>query len=213
MKVVCVGQPKTGTKSIAELFNLLNLKTNSNPICLNINDDYIILDNNYKYYINSDTNNDTNNDINNDINNDTNNDINDFISFFDAFHDYPYSFNYEHIYNLYPDSKFILTIRNSETWFNSFLTYQYIQGATNYKLLNKLYGNSIFSLENKDEVINKYNTYNNNIINFFKNKSNLLIINICDNINKEDYILNEIKEFLSVDIDSSIKLPHMNKQK
>ena len=76
-----------------------------------------------------------------------------------------------------------------------------------------MYGNSIFSLENKDEVINKYNTYNNNIINFFKNKSNLLIINICDNINKEDYILNEIKEFLSVDIDSSIKLPHMNKQK
>jgi hypothetical protein len=50
MKYICIGQPKTGTKTIAKIFNLLNFKVNGNPICFNNDDDYILLDNNIKYY-------------------------------------------------------------------------------------------------------------------------------------------------------------------
>ena len=32
MKYVCIGQPKTGTKTIAEIFRLLMLNVNNNPI-------------------------------------------------------------------------------------------------------------------------------------------------------------------------------------
>lgn len=194
MKVVCVGQPKTGTKTMAEIFNLLGYKTNSNPLCLNITNDYILLDNNIKYYTHS---------IINDC------DIN--IDLFDAFHDYPYSFNYEYIYKCYPDTKFILTIRNSEKWFNSFMTYQYIPGAVSHNVLLQLYNHKILSLENKEEIINQYNTYNNNIQQFFIDKPNsLLVISICDAINEENDLLYKISKFLDVNI--NFNLPHMNKQ-
>lgn len=61
---------------------MLNYKTSSNPIYYNKNDEYILLDNNIKYYAYDDINT-------------TNNIIEKQITFFDAFHDIPYSFNYE----------------------------------------------------------------------------------------------------------------------
>jgi hypothetical protein len=101
MKHVCVGQPKTGTKTMAKIFKLLNFKVNNNPLCLNDNDDFILLDNNISYYTN-----------------DTIFKCHDNIEIFEAFHDYPYSFNYKYINDNFVDSKFILTIRNSVEWFN-----------------------------------------------------------------------------------------------
>ena len=50
MKVICIGQPKTGTKTLADIFIKLKYKTNSNPICLPSEDKYILLDNDIKYY-------------------------------------------------------------------------------------------------------------------------------------------------------------------
>ena len=54
MKYVCVGQPKTGTKTMAEIFRLLMFNVNNNPICScsDANDEFILLDNNIEYYIN-----------------------------------------------------------------------------------------------------------------------------------------------------------------
>jgi hypothetical protein len=52
MKVICVGQFKTGTKTMAKLFDLLGFKTNSNPLCFNNTDHYILLDKQIKYYTN-----------------------------------------------------------------------------------------------------------------------------------------------------------------
>ena len=92
MKIVCIGQPKTATKSMAKIFQLLGFNTNSNPLCLTNTDDFILLDNEIKYYFNDDT-------IEKCLQN---------IELFEAFHDYPYSFSYEYIYSHYPDTKFIL---------------------------------------------------------------------------------------------------------
>ena len=196
MKILCCGQIKTGTNSIAKLMKELLFKVNHYPICLEIDEDYIILDNNYKYYTNS---------IINDVDN--------IISSFDVLYDYPYSYNYEYIYSLYPDAYFILTIRDANDWFNSLLTYQSIPGASNSKILKKLYNYEVLSLENKEEVINKYNMYNDEMQTFFKNKSNLLIINICNKKNDEtNDILYKIKKFLNIDLNLEIELPHLNKQ-
>lgn len=189
MKYICIGQPKTGTKTMAKIFNLLNFKVNSNPLCFNDNDDFIMLDNNISYY--------TNDSILKCHNN---------IETFEAFHDYPYSFNYEYINNNFPDSKFILTIRDTDTWFNSLYNYQYIPGAVNKKLLKKLYGYNIISLVNKADVILKYNEYNTNIIKYFSNKpGKLLILDLT-----KDKIKNKLSSFINIKID--FEIPHENKQ-
>ena len=175
MKIVCIGQPKTATKSMAKIFQLLGFNTNNNPRCLTNTDDFILLDNEIKYYFNDDT-------IEKCLQN---------IELFEAFHDYPYSFSYEYIYSHYPDTKFILTIRDSDKWFTSLSTYQDILGASNKKLLYKLYGYETFLFENKEQIIDNYNIYNENIQKYFQNKPNsLLIINISDDDNKYECLCN-----------------------
>ena len=192
MKYVCIGQPKTGTKTMAKIFKLLNYTVNENPICLNEDDDFVLLDNNISYY--------TNDNILKCHNN---------IEMFEAFHDYPYSFNYEYINTIFPYSKFILTIRNSDEWFNSLISYQYLKNAVNRKLLKKIYGYEIILLENKTEVILKYNEYNTNIIKYFDDKPNkLLIINLAKD--DKDDIKIKLNSFLNKNIDFNV--PHENKQ-
>jgi hypothetical protein len=189
MKYICIGQPKTGTKTIAKIFNLLNFKVNNNPLCFNDNEDFIMLDNNISYY--------TNDSILKCHNN---------IETFEAFHDYPYSFNYEYINNNFSDSKFILTIRDSDKWFNSLINYQHIPNSTNKNLLKKLYGYNIVSLENKTDVISKYNEYNTNIIKYFDDKPcKLIILDLT-----KDNIKNKLNDFLKINID--FEIPHENKQ-
>ena len=189
MKYICIGQPKTGTKTIAKIFNLLNFKVNNNPLCFDDNEDFIMLDNNISYY--------TNDSILKCHNN---------IETFEAFHDYPYSFNYEYINNNFSDSKFILTIRDNDKWFNSLINYQHIPNSTNKNLLKKLYGYNIVSLENKTDVISKYNEYNTNIIKYFDDKPcKLIILDLT-----KDNIKNKLNDFLKINID--FEIPHENKQ-
>ena len=196
VKIICVGQPKTGTKSFAYIFNMLNYKVCSNPICCYPNDEYILLDNNIKYYACDDIT--------------INNIINKNITLFDVFHDIPYSFNYEYIYKLYPDSKFILLLRDEESWFKSLFNYQSISGATNENILYKLYGYKNITYDNYNDIISKYNKYNEDIINFFSDKKDsLLIINLINCWDKS----NEIKKleiFLNIKI--NFDCPHINKQ-
>ncbi len=199
-KVVCVGQPKTGTKTIAKIFENFGLYVNPNPICINNDDDYIILNNNIKYYID-----------NNHIVNDDDEILYKNLELYEAFHDIPYSNNYEYIYKLYPNSKYILTLRDPLSWFNSLFNYQNISTMINIKILKKLYGHYKLSHENKEEIIEKYNNHNNKIIEFFKDKPDrLLVINIVDCEIEKNNELEKIGLFLNKKID--FYLPHENKQ-
>ena len=71
-----------------------------------------------------------------------------FVSKYDAFKDLPFSHNTTYVAAdaLFPNSKFILTIRDSENWFNS-------EKSFTKKLFN------LNSLDNLDEntVLNKFN--------------------------------------------------------
>ena len=66
-------------KSIAKIFSKLGYFVNSNPLCLDEMDDYILLDNNINYYVYDD--------IEKVVKN---------LDTFNMFHDIPYSMNYKY---------------------------------------------------------------------------------------------------------------------
>ena len=196
-KIVCLGFPKTGTKSMANIFQMFNLKVNSNPISNDaIFPEYIILDNNINYYCDDMIS------------------VNQNLEYFDAFHDIPYSLDYINIYNLYPNSKFILTIRDPDLWFNSLYNYVKIPGAANKKIIKYLFGISIITMDDKKSVIETYIKHNEQIINFFKDKnnlSNLLIIDITNTNSSECW--NIITSFLNIEnVFTQRPFPICNKQ-
>ena len=93
-------------------------------------------------------------------------------------------------------------------WFTSLLKYQSVERASNENILYKLYGYKKILVENKKDIINRYNTLNEKIISFFKDKPNLLVINIIDD--DKDDSLDKIGNFLNKHID--FEMPHENKQ-
>ena len=191
-KIVCIGLPKTGTKSLAKAFAILNYSVNSNPMC--IVEDHVLLDNDIKYYC------------------DENHD-NDNIHVFEAFHDIPYSINYKNIYNTYNNSKFILTVRDSDSWFKSLYNYQFLPNAVNYKFIKYFFNCDIISYENKDIYINAYEKYNKDVINYFNHvfeikKTNVLVINIFENSSEKNWKL--ICDFLDVEKPKNIVFPKEN---
>jgi hypothetical protein len=200
-KIICVGQPKTGTKTLKQIFEKLGKKTSGYPLCfLKNNSDYITID---------DIHIDTDNFFNNIGYLDKN------LEMFDFFHDVPYSFNYELIDKQYPDSKFILTIRDENDWFKSLFHYVRLPlpECSPKKLLNVIYHHEIILEEHKEEVIGLYRKYNNDVITYFKNTpEKLLIINLCDKNKNEQEIIQKICQFTKLTISNNFVFPHENSQ-
>lgn len=204
-KFICVGQPKTGTKSLKDLFYQFGYNVCSNPIIYNNENfnDEILLDNNIKIDKNKFFNN-----IDYLLEN---------LYNFDFFHDIPYSYNYEKINQVFPNSKFILTLRDENEWFESLLKYQTIENAVSPTILKIVYNYEVISEDLKEKFINKFNEYNESVIKYFSDKPNkLLIINLCSkNKNEEEIVFNLLK-FLNKDnqneLLNEIKFPHLNKQ-
>ena len=200
-KIICVGQPKTGTKTLKHIFQQLGKKVNDDPLCRlkYTGNDFIQINNNILI--------DTNNFFNNIDYLDKN------LKMFDFFHDIPYSFNYELIDKKYPNSKFILTIRDEEEWFKSLFHYQHIPGASTKKILNVIYHHEIIFIEHKEEVIKLYRKYNNDVITYFKNTpEKLLIINLCDKSKNETEIIQKICRFTKLNTNNKFVFPHVNSQ-
>jgi hypothetical protein len=196
--VVC-GLPKTCTTTFMEVFRILGIKTHDNcPKCL---PEEMNLNNNIVW--NCDDNLDNSN-----------------MKFYDGFHDPPYSLNYKSFYEKYPNSKFILSVRNPEKWFQSLKKYSkaeyYDYVAFPKKLLKYLFGRDEVLEKDKDHFIKKYNEYNNKVIEFFKSKNKeILVINVAENNSVKNWEL--VLKYLEVDenlYDKLIKqpFPHKNKQ-
>lgn len=200
-KIICVGQPKTGTKTLKQIFVQLGRKASDDPLCfLRNNSDYTTVNN-----IPIDTNNFFNNISYLQKN----------LEMFDFFHDVPYSFNYELIDKKYPNSKFILTIRDEEEWFKSLFHYQHLKQpvASPKKILNVIYHHEIIFIENKEEVIKLYRKYNNDVITYFKKTpEKLLIINLCDKSKNESEISKKICRFTNLNTNNNFVFPHENSQ-
>lgn len=203
MRIICIGQPKTGTKTMSSIFYQFKYKVSMNPINAVIKKprgyiETLQIDNGYI-------------DLNNFFNNISYLHYN--LNHFNFFHDAPYSFNYKLINEQYPDTKFILTIRDENDWFNSSLNYQHKFNMVNKNLLNIIYGQYIILEEHKSEVIALYRKYNNDVIAYFEDKADkLLIINVCDKNKDERNILNQIGSFINEEIPPDFIFPHANAQ-
>ena len=202
-KIICVGQPKTGTKTLKSILKKLGKTVSGDPLCFlnNNNSDYTTIDG---ITINTDN-------FFNNIGY-----LHKNLEMFDFFHDVPYSFNYELIDKKYSNSKFILTIRDEEEWFKSLFYYQRLPlpvGSPK-KIINVIYHHEIILEEYKEEVIELYRKYNNDVITYFKNTpEKLLIINLCDKNKCETDIIQKICDFTNLNTPNNFVFPHANSQK
>lgn len=122
-----------------------------------------------------------------------------------AFQDLPFSLpeTYKHLYDAFPNSKFILTIRSSaDEWYNSLVRFHSAkfgkggQVPTKDDLMRATYRYPGFAWEvnrclhntpeddpyEKNALMSSYNVYNQEVVSFFKERdtSRLLVVNLAD---------------------------------
>lgn len=134
----------------------------------------------------------------------------------DAFKDIPFSMHntYKHLDSSFPNSKFILTVRDNENdWYDSIIRFhtklfngrlpkaemlknnKYVKLGWMYEVHTKMYGVNDDDLYNKKKLIDYYNKHNEDIIEYFKDRPNdLLILNV-----KEENGFSSFCNFLGVE--------------
>lgn len=185
MNVFCLGSNKTGTVSLTVAMKQLGFS----PIPTNKS---------YGLYLGSGLNHSKKNMI------DFFNKIRLRKYAYDFFVDIPFSLYKSHtmVCELFPDSYYMLTIRNSEKWFDSVL--RWIKKLNAQKMYDWIWKTKVV-LENKNEVIKRYNKRNQEIINFFGNSDKFLILNM-----EEKNKFNKLSNFLGKG-NVNIPFPHENK--
>lgn len=145
MKIFGIGASKTGTTSLTEALKILGFRASHW-------DDHIQL-------LNAHQNNDFSSKIFQD---------------YDAFLDLPIPLMYKQLDKEFPNSKFILTIREEYAWVNSLLFHTAKiknKGGVIAKEQELFYGNFT-----KDNLLNTYRQHNCEVIEYFKSKPNQLLV-------------------------------------
>lgn len=203
-KIFCIGANKTGTTSLYHTFKHLGFINGGN-----IDGVPLLME---PYY------------------HDNFKPIIEFCKSADVFQDLPFSIpkTYEILEKEFPDAKFILSIReSSEHWYNSLVKFHdkqffrgkkvtpdlmkkvnYVRPQFLYKFFKQIFKTPDDDLYNKKILIDFYENHNRNIINYFKDKPNkLLIITLS---NTEDF--NKLLNFLDItDTRGLTKFYHSNK--
>ena len=148
----------------------------------------------------------------------------------DAFQDIPFSndFTYEIVDYAFPDSKFILTIRNNKNeWFESIKrfhtkligkerlptvddlkAYSYRFKGWMWENMQLKYGIDETSLYDYDIYTEQYEKHNQRVIEYFKyRQDDLLVLNLSDND-----AIKSLYEFLGYEYDGTA-MPHLNRSK
>ena len=121
---------------------------------------------------------------------------------YDAFQDNPWPLLYKELDKRYPNSKFILTLRNEEKWIKSSVNYF---GTRDTEMRRWIYGMG-HPQGYENLYLEKYKNHNREVIAYFsKRKNDLLIIDWEKNIGWQ-----ELCEFLDEPIPNK-PLPHVNK--
>ena len=94
--------------------------------------------------------------------------------------DIPVTVNYKKLDELWPRSKFIYTIRDKDEWVESIVPY--LERKRNWNMNSKftqnrakLYGDPFPNARQASEA---YERHSNDVINYFKNRSDMLLLNI-----------------------------------
>lgn len=179
-KVFGIGAHKTGTSSLAEALNILGIRTNHWKHHNEISDD--IKNNNFKLRT---------------------------LEYFDAVCDNPIPSIYKELDIAYPNSKFILTIRDEEKWIASLeehtgINYQDLPDGLKYARF-LFYGIWYYD---RDIYLRRYREHNRDVQNYFRNRpDDLLIMNITIGNGWK-----ELCNFLGVSEQPVQNFPHDNKR-
>lgn len=160
-KVFCIGFHKTGTSSLAIALNLLNY-----DVCrrLGMLQDQlpgsdIIKDLKANHYV----------------------DILSVIDKFDAFCDNPWPLLYQEIDEKYPNSKFILSIRNEQEWLNSVLNYFKDSSS---EIRSIIYDGKGSPIGNESHYLGRYQRHNEEVKSYFKDRPSDLLLFDINKVNK-----------------------------
>jgi hypothetical protein len=171
MKIFCIGRNKTGTTSLQKEFKRLGYQVGHQQKAEKL----------LKEYINEDFES-----------------IIQYCKTADVFQDFPFSYpkTFQHLDKAYPNSKFILTIRNSpEEWYDSVIRFhtkilggsptfdimknhEYIWKGWIWEAQKAIYNVDETDTHNKKELIKSYKEYNESVLKYFKDKDNLLVLNL-----------------------------------
>ena len=95
---------------------------------------------------------------------------------YDAFQDNPWPIIYKWCYEQYPDAKFILTVRDPEKWYESALKGF---GTSSSHMREWVYGAMRGSpVGNREYWLLRYNSHNAEVMDFFKDKPDFLVIDV-----------------------------------
>lgn len=182
-KIFCIGFHKTGTSSLATAFQMMEYR-----VCrrLGILQD-LIPDKNLIEL----------------IRNHQSQELLKAIKPYDAFCDNPWPLFYREIDDFYPDSKFILTIREENSWIKSVLNY-FKNSETEIREI--IYGEAS-PIGNEAIYLKRYRKHNEEVLEYFKNRpEDLLIIDL----EKEVDQWTRLCHFLGKEIPNQ-EFPHRNK--
>lgn len=199
-KIFCIGRNKTGTTSLEFALKEFGFKMGNQEEAEMLINDY--KNYNWKSIIS-------------------------FCKTAEAFQDAPFSWPYTWVilHEHFPYAKFILTIRNEEDWYNSITKFHTKLFSKENKMPNKedlqnanyRYKGFVWDanravwktpeddIYNKKIMIENYNRHNNDVLHFFKDNPNFIVIDLSD---KNSY--SQLCSFLNKKPISKT-FPHLNK--
>ena len=137
------------------------------------------------------------------------------VDSYDLFSDIPFNLfdSFKFFNEKYPESIFILIIRNFNDWFESNIKWRIKIGNSKN---SRAFGNKFdeyqyygcnFKNRNQKNIVKKaYDDYHNSIFEYFKNKKDKLLV-----MNLNDINTNMIYNFVNLPIKKKIKFEHKNK--
>jgi hypothetical protein len=183
-KIFGVGFHKTGTTSFADLMTKLSYKTchGGGELRGHLGNKKVKLDlqtGNYK-------------------------DIIGFAKNYEFLNDTPWFYLYKELDELYPESKFILVVRDEQEWISSCSRY-FKKTSTPFRIW--IYGEGS-PVGNEEIYLKKYRQHNMEVIAYFKKRPNdLLVLNLSDAGFNE-----KLAKFIGV-ASTTLELPHLNRSK
>ena len=188
MKVFGLGMFKTGTTTLEQCLRLLDMRH------VDIETDYLYFSGNAQGYLRRNVEDIV---VDYDYDNFTTEELaimKQVTENYDAFSDHPWMWTFKECHKMYPDAKFVLTVRkDSETLANSDRNFFLMHGATKE------------DLPDASQFIHRYETHNAAVRDFFKDKDNY--IELCWETGDG---WKELCDFLGVEV-PNIPFPHANK--
>ena len=157
-KVFCIGMNRTGTTSIGKALETLGYNVKKE---IKKQDERIFDSNNFDKIINY---------------------VLEVSEEFDAFTHEPWNIYFKELDHKFPNAKFILTLRDEQAWVNSFYNYFKKDHDNWAPFLLSVYGlKDINEVNDESYYIDKIKLHNQSVLNYFKGRNDLLVMNVFEN--------------------------------